>query len=1158
MLEGAIQPEQLAKSARLAGFPAIGLADRANMFAAMDFSAAAKDAGVQPLIGALLPVERPQGALAAAALTGRAEVDWLVLFAQDELGYTNLIALVSDAHLESQAASEPMLRLEALDGRTDGLICLTGGADGALARLLAEGQDADAMADRLAALFPGRLYIEISRSNDPIEQRSEAGLLRLAAARDLPIVATAPVKFLTADMHAAHDVLLCIADSAYVESQDRRTSNPEHWLKPAKAWHKLFADLPEAIANTLVVAQRCAVLAPSRKPILPRLAAGGEDDALRANARAGLDARMAVLGLSGDARAAHDKQLEFELNVIINMGFAAYFLIVADFIVWAKAQGIPVGPGRGSGAGSVAAWALTITDLDPLEHGLLFERFLNPDRVSMPDFDIDFCETRRGEVIDYVQDRYGKDRVAQIITFGKMKARAVLKDVGRVLQVPYGQTDRLAKLVPNLPADPWTLDRALGKGRDKDGNKQAGDPQFQAEVARDPKIKALVDIALRLEGLPRHSSTHAAGVVIGDRPLKTLVPLYRDPRSDMPVTMFEMKATEKAGLVKFDFLGLKTLSVLDRAARMLADKGVSVDWATLPTDDPAVYRLIAEGDTVGVFQFESEGMRRALTQVRPDCFGDIVALGALFRPGPMDNIPSFAARKNGREAVSLLHPAMEPTLRETYGIIVYQEQVMSLARELAGYSLGEADLLRRAMGKKIQAEMEAQKERFAQGAAANAIDAPTATAIFDLILKFANYGFNKSHAAAYAVISYQTAWLKTHHRAEFYAASMEFDMDNSDRLALFVDDARRGQGAAEVAVLPPCVNASSADFSVENGALRYGLAGLKGVGHKAMQALVAERNANGPFRDLADLARRADPRGLNKRQLESLIGGGAFDVLHPNRGGVHALAEAIMASANAATQERESAQAALFGASAGDDHARLVLMVPPQAWTSAQRMAHEQEAFGFFFSGHPVDGFANVLVANKVITHTEALELPAPKGGGKRMVMLAGRLEERRWRTTQASGRRYQLLTFSDRSGQFSASLWEEDLQERVEALLADAPALLLGIELQWRDADDVPRLTLRSLQPLAELAKRTRGRLVVRLEHPAEVATLAAVLAKHPALGRGELVADVATADGAARLVLGRRWLIDADLEAALTRALGPDRVEQEALDPPNLALVG
>ena len=1154
MLEGAIQPENLAKVARQMRFPAIGLADRANMFAAMDFSAAAKDAGVQPLIGALVPVERPNSQQISATIHNRTVIDWLVLFAQDAAGYTNLIGLVSQAYLGSENAGDPMLRFEQFDGRTEGLICLTGGGDGALARLLADGQAVDAIADRLEGLFPGRLYIEISRSGEPVEQKSEAGLLRLAEARGLPIVGTAPVKFLTPDMHQAHDVLLCIADSAYVEAVDRRCSNPQQWLKSAEDWHRLFADLPEAIANTIVVAQRCAMMAPSRKPILPRLSAGGEDEALKAAASAGLEKRLAVLGKLGDDRQPYLDRLAFEVDVIIGMDFPAYFLIVADFIVWAKQQGIPVGPGRGSGAGSVVAWALTITDLDPLEHGLLFERFLNPDRVSMPDFDIDFCETRRVEVIEYVQKRYGRDQVAQIITFGKMKARAVLKDVGRVLQMPYGQIDRLAKLVPNHPTDPWTLARTLGRGTDKDGKRYTGEMAFMVEVERDPKVKRLVDIALQLEGLPRHSSTHAAGVVIGDRPLSELVPLYRDPRSDMPVTQFEMKAAEKAGLVKFDFLGLKTLSVLDRAAAMLRTRGVDVDWATLPTGDPAVYKLLAEGDTVGVFQFESEGMRRALSQVRPDCFGDIVALGALYRPGPMDNIPSFAARKAGKEKVELLHPSMEPILRETYGIIVYQEQVMSLARELAGYSLGEADLLRRAMGKKIHAEMVAQKARFAEGADKNGIDAGTAEAIFELILKFANYGFNKSHAAAYALVSYQTAWLKTHHRPEFYAASMAYDIDNTDRLAVFVDDARR----AQIEMLPPCINCSAADFTVDAGQVRYALAGLKGVGLKAMEGLAAERDMKGVFRDLADFARRVDPRGLNKRQLESLIASGGFDVLHANRAGVHALAEAIMASAQAAAQERDSAQVALFGDATGvSDHASLALMVPNLDWTLAQRMAHEQEAFGFFFSGHPVDAYANVLFANNAISHTDVLGLSPPLGGGRKSVMMAGRLEERRWRTTQ-NGRRYQFLSFSDRSGQFVASCFDDDLQERIETLVNDAPALLIGMELQWREGEDVPRFTVRSAQPLADLARRARGRLVVQLAHPGEVDTLLGAIGPAPAKGRGELVVEIATDAGPARVVLGRHFLIDADLEAALTRALGPDRVVQEVLDPPQLALVG
>ncbi|MBV8971868.1 MAG: DNA polymerase III subunit alpha, partial [Sphingomonadaceae bacterium] len=751
-------------------------------------------------------------------------------------------------------------------------------------------------------------------------------------------------RFRDAAVHPAHDVMLCIADSSYVDTAERRRSNPEHWLKPGPAMRALFADLPDALANTLVVAQRCAYTTPSRQPILPSLAGDPAAEAamLTEQAAHGLEARLAALGIAGDAAAPYRERLAYEIGVIVQMGFPGYFLIVADFIRWAKAEGIPVGPGRGSGAGSVVAWALTITDLDPLAHGLLFERFLNPERVSMPDFDIDFCETRRGEVIRYVQSRYGRGQVAQIITFGKLKARAVLKDVGRVLQMSYGQVDRLAKLIPNHPTDPWTLERALN-----------GVSELVAERDRDPKVAHLLEIALRLEGLPRHASTHAAGVVIGDRPLSELVPLYRDLRSDMPVTQFDMKWVEKAGLVKFDFLGLKTLSVLQRASELLAAKGLAIDLGALPLDDSDTYRLIARGDTVGVFQFESEGMRRALTQVRPDCFADIIALGALYRPGPMANIPAFGRRKNGEEAPDYPHPAIEAVLKETHGIIVYQEQVMQIAQILAGYSLGEADLLRRAMGKKIKTEMDAQKVRFAHGAAANGIDRHQAGAIFELVAKFADYGFNKSHAAAYALVSYQTAWLKAHHPVEFYAASMAFDTDNTDRLAVFVDDMRR----MGVKCLPPCINASDADFTVEEaageGAVRYALAGLKSVGAKAMAGVVEVRNAAGPFASLSDFARRIDPKLLNKRQLEALIGSGAFDGIERNRGGVHALAEALLGTAQSAAAARESAQVALFGAA--DDRSLAMLVPPGKAWTLAETMAAEKEAFGFYFSGHPVE-----------------------------------------------------------------------------------------------------------------------------------------------------------------------------------------------------------
>jgi DNA polymerase-3 subunit alpha len=776
MLEGAIEPKAIAKHAKRLGFPAAALVDRNGLYAAMPFTDAALAEGVQPIIGTLLALARPADIGPAGA------IDWLVLLAKDEAGYDNLCKLVSSAHLDRPVHEEPHVRFAALEGTTEGLIALTAGGEGAVARLFAGGQDgkARAYAERLAGLFPDRLYVEISRRGDAVEEAAEAQLIDLAYAMDLPLVATNPAQYAEKEFHAAHDAMLCIASSTYVETADRPSSSPEAWLKSGEDMAELFADLPEAIANTAVIAMRCAVAAPSRRPILPRLA-DDEDEQLRREAQEGLSRRLE--GRSEEDKALYADRLDFELDVIIRMGFAGYFLIVADFIQWAKANDIPVGPGRGSGAGSVVAWALTITDLDPIALNLLFERFLNPERVSMPDFDIDFCETHRDKVIAYVQGKYGRDRVAQIITFGRLKARAVLKDTGRVLQMPYGQIDRLAKLVPNHPTDPWTLERSLGRARDKDGGPLAGVPELQAEYRGDKDVKRLFDLAMKLEGLPRHSSTHAAGVVIGDRPLDQLVPLYRDPRSDMPVTQFDMKYVEAAGLVKFDFLGLKTLSVLKEGQRLLAQRGIEVDFTALPWDDPAVYELLQRGDTVGVFQLESEGMRRTLAGVRPTGFGDIIALVSLYRPGPMDNIPLFGDRKNGRVPLAYPHPMLEEVLKETYGIFVYQEQVMQAAQVLAGYSLGEADLLRRAMGKKIQSEMDAQRARFIDGCGRNGIGPSKANELFDLIDKFAGYGFNKSHAAGYALIAYQTAWLKAHHPAEFFAASMSLDKAQTDKLA---------------------------------------------------------------------------------------------------------------------------------------------------------------------------------------------------------------------------------------------------------------------------------------------------------------------------------------------------------------------------------------
>jgi DNA polymerase-3 subunit alpha len=1132
MLEGAMEPKTIAERAAKLGFPAVALTDRNGLYGSMPFSDACFAKGVQPIIGAMLGVARPP------EIGGSAAIDWLVLLAQDELGYANLCKLVSLAHLDRPVEEEPHVGFEKLEGLNEGLIALTAGSEGALARLLADGQrdKAEAYLERLQALFSGRLYIEIARRHDPIEEAAEEALIELAYGRDLPLVATNPAAYADPSFHAAHDAMLCIANSAYVESADRISSSADAWLKDGTAMAELFADLPEAVANTAVIAQRCAVAAPKRKPILPRLS-DDEDEQLRRDARSGLGARLK--GRSDEDRQPYLERLEYELDIITGMGFAGYFLIVADFIKWAKANDIPVGPGRGSGAGSVVAWALTITDLDPIALNLLFERFLNPERVSMPDFDIDFCETHRDKVIQYVQQKYGRDRVAQIITFGRLKARAVLKDTGRVLQMPYGQVDRLAKLIPNHPTDPWTLERSLN-----------GVSEVATEY-RDPDVKRLFDLAMKLEGLPRHASTHAAGVVIGDRPLDELVPLYRDPRSDMPVTQFDMKYVEAAGLVKFDFLGLKTLSVLKEGQRLLAEQGIEVDFGALPWDDPAVYELLQRGDTVGVFQLESEGMRRTLSAVRPTSFGDIIALVALYRPGPMDNIPLFGDRKNGRAQIEYPHPLLETILAETYGIFVYQEQVMQAAQILAGYSLGGADLLRRAMGKKIKSEMDAQRATFVEGCAAhNGIPAAKANELFDLIDKFAGYGFNKSHAAAYALVAYQTAWLKAHHRAEFYAASMSFDMALTEKLSIFVEDMRRGA----VECLPPDINASHAHFTVENGAVRYALGALKGVGEKAMEALVEEREGGGPFASLEDFATRIDPSLLNRRQLESLAGGGAFDQLKPERAAVYAAAETILAHAASAHDQRTSGQAGLFGVNSAE--AAPIRLPRDASWTLAQRMAAERDAFGFYFSAHPVDAAKHLLAAHKVKTFAELGETRIAEGErvGSTMAAL---IEETRWRTS-AKGRRYMMATLSDSSGQFMATAFDDEATAALEAAAKAGQCGLLGVELDRRAGDETPRVTIKRFQPLTELAKRTRLQMTVRVPDVHAAEELSRELAQARG-GNGLLRFIVPMASGGEALVVaGRDYALDAELAARIERITGEGSVDLSVHEPPKLALVG
>ncbi|HEY4736632.1 MAG TPA: DNA polymerase III subunit alpha, partial [Xanthobacteraceae bacterium] len=806
--------------------------------------------------------------------------------------------------LETAAQERPHIKVSWLDETTHGLIVLSGGPNGPLDVAIVAGQHPVALSrcQALQRLFGDRLYIELQRHGMVGERLAEPQLIDLAYARGLPLVAANEPFFATRDDYEAHDALLCIAEGKLVADGERRQLTAEHRFKTRAEMAALFADLPEALTATIEIAQRCVFCPRVQAPILPRFTAGrteraaadengerdqqaqeaAEAEELRRAARSGLERRLQRYGTAPSHSVEdYNERLEFELGVIVNMHYAGYFLIVADFIQWAKAHDIPVGPGRGSGAGSLVAYALTITDLDPIRFGLLFERFLNPERISMPDFDVDFCQDRRDEVIRYVQEKYGRDQVAQIITFGTLQARGVLRDVGRVLQMPYGQVDRLCKLVPQNPAHPISLGRAI-----------EDEPRLQAARDSEPIVRRAFDIAQKLEGLTRHASTHAAGIVIGDRPLTKLVPLYRDPKSLMPVTQYNMKWVEPAGLVKFDFLGLKTLTVLDRAVKLVRRRGIEIDLSNLPLDDPKTYEMLARGETVGVFQVESAGMRRALVDMRPDRFEDLIVLVALYRPGPMANIPTYCARKLGHERTDYLHPKLEPILKATYGIITYQEQVQQIARDLAGYSLGRADILRRAMGKKDRKEMASQRDSFVSGATERGIGRADAEVIFDTCAKFAEYGFNKSHSAPYALLTYQTAYMKANYPVEFMAASMTLDMGNTDKLAEFRDEAER----LGIKVEPPAVNRSDVEFEVDGDTIHYALAALRGVGRQAVESIVAARGERA-FADLSDFGRRVNPRAVNKRVLESLAAAGAFDCIEKNRARAFAAVDAILATA---------------------------------------------------------------------------------------------------------------------------------------------------------------------------------------------------------------------------------------------------------------------
>lgn len=1029
--------------------PAVAMTDTNNMFGALEFSMKCSASGVQPLVGLSLDV-RIDDVIAP-----------VVLLSKNEAGYKSLMKLMTCFYLRCKDDIRSV-SLGELEQHRDGVILLTGGARGPAGKLFINSKRARAgeFLSDVSSIFRGNVYIEISRTNEPDEKRTEDFFVNFAFQNNVPIVATNEVFFLDKSMHMSHDALLCIADGTYMTVKERRRVSEEHYLKSSEEMYALFVDLPEAVENTAFIAQRCSFMPEKKKPILPRFCdetGDNEDDILDRQARAGLAKRLQEQVLHYKTNADTDpkeveaeylKRLEFELDVIKKMGFSGYFLIVSDFVKWSKQHNIPVGPGRGSGAGSLVGWCLFITELDPLRYHLLFERFLNPERVSMPDFDIDFCQEGREDVIRYVQSKYGKDRVAHIIALGKLQARNVLRDVGRVIQMPYGQVDKICKLVPQNPANPVDLPQALEI-----------EPQLRQMMAEDETVAFLINTGLQLEGLFRHASMHAAGIVIGNESIDELVPLYSDGETDMAITQFNMKFVESAGLVKFDFLGLKTLTVIKHACEYIKKyRGIDLDMSKIDMEDPKTFSLICAADVIGVFQLESSGMRDVIQKLQPDTLEDIIALVSLYRPGPMDNIPTYIERKHGREQTEYLHPLLEPILKHTYGIMIYQEQVMQTAQIMGGYSLAGADLLRRAMGKKIKEEMAKNREIFANGAAVKGIGRKVADQVFALMEKFAGYGFNRSHAAAYAVVSYQTAFLKANYKREFYIASMNMDSTNTDKIAVFIQDARK----SGINMLPPDINKSDTYFSGEGeNDIRYALCALKGCGAAVVGSIIAERDKNGAFKDIFDFFKRMVNSSLNSRQLEILAYSGAFDSIHKNRRQIFESIGILQKFA----ETGNSAQKSLFGdATSGTTELKNV-----PDWNSIEALDLERQAIGFYLNAHPMDIYAEFLERFSITRSRNFKSCP-------QNITTAGILISKKEKLSK-NGQKYAFLTISDQDNSFEVTIFPEAYAQAKEYLTIGTPLML---EVTVKTEAENTKLLATSVENISQIAEHQKAYILL------------------------------------------------------------------------------
>ena len=1071
--EGAIKIDDLAEYCKNNKIKSLGLADSYNLCGALEFSEKLSKVGTQPIIGTQINVKNNN-------ILGK-----ITLYAKNENGYKNLTKLSSLSYLTSKETEEPACELTDLTANSNDLILLTGNHRDFFGKLFHANKikDIEKILNLLKKNFSNRIYIEIQRHSESSETNFENYILDISKSLNIPLIASQDVFYINKEMYEAHDVLTCIGNKSFVEDDNRLKLSNHHYLKNHNDLVKLYSDIPEALENNYNFHLRFSFKLKRSKPILPSIAnknSNTPEIELTKQAEAGLENRIKNFIIKKNSmdenkiRSIYTQRLRHEINIINSMDYASYFLIVSDYIKWAKANSIPVGPGRGSGAGSLVAYSLDITDLDPIEYDLIFERFLNPDRISMPDFDIDFCEEKRDQVFEYLKTKY-KDGVAHIITFGKLKARMALRDVGRVLGLSYGHVDRLCKMVPFDPSRPLTLQESIDR-----------EPRFQEEIKKNIKVQKLLELSLKLEGLNRNMATHAAGVVIAGDKLSEQFPLYVDHSSNLilPSTQYDMYSSENAGLVKFDLLGLKTLTVIDKTLKRLKAKNVNLDISKINQNDEKVFSLLSTGETTGLFQLESAGMREAIKQMRPNRFDDIIALVALYRPGPMSNIPIYNDCKNGNKEPDYIHPTLKEILKPTYGIIIYQEQVMQIAQILAGFTAGEADILRRAMGKKKKAELDRQKERFINGAIKNGIAKEVANFVFTKIEPFAQYGFNKSHAAAYALIAYQTAFLKTYYKEDFIAATMTTELTNTSKLREFVEELKR----LKVEIIRPSINGCFAEFKAVEGKIYYGLGAIKNVGFEAISNIVREREKNGKFESLENFIKRVDAKDVNKLQLEGLTKAGAFDEFEKDRNKIFVSIPKIIQQIKNINDDKSNNQSSLFENT--ESQANQFEYLKSKTWTQKELLSEEFRSLGFYISDHPLNEFEEIFKQLKIINFSKFIENDYSEGLVAGTVMS---IQEKK----SAKGTPYAIIKFTDQKGEFELFLFSEILISNRDKL-KESESFILTLQKERVSGDlSRRRVNVKKILSLDEVIQEPYSRVTIELKENFQISDIKDILSK-------------------------------------------------------------